>query len=550
MLNKLNIRNFALIEDVQLNINKGFTVITGETGAGKSILLGAISLLLGKRADLSTVRDASKKCVIEAEFNISDYQLQAIFEELDIDYDDSTIIRREILPSGKSRSFVNDTPVRLAQISQLGQHLIDIHSQHQTLSIGEEDFQYFILDTIASTDVQKKKYQDSYYQLAELKKELHDLEEQQRQASAAYDYNLFLYNELDEAKLKAGEQANLEKLKAKLDNVEVLQESLSDSLQTLTHEDVGALGQLRQSATSLKNAAKYDEKMAGFSERLESVLIEVEDLTSDLEREFENVENDPELKTQVDDKLEAIYHLQNKHQVQTIEELLDIQSRLEKEIENSDNAQSNQDAIKKKIFEEEEKLKKSAQVLFKNRNKVVKIISEHVELMLKNLGIQDAQLKISGIFDKNYTAQGGDKFEWLFTANKGQELKAIKKVASGGEMSRITLAIKYLLSQHLKLPSLIFDEIDTGVSGEIAEKMGDVMLDMSENMQVISITHLPQIAAKGKTHLRVFKEVVNQKTQSQISVLSTKERVDELAEMLGSKDSESAVSHAKSLLAQ
>ncbi|SDZ97047.1 DNA repair protein RecN [Psychroflexus halocasei] len=550
MLNKLNIRNFALIEDVQLNINKGFTVITGETGAGKSILLGAISLLLGKRADLSTVRDASKKCVIEAEFNISDYQLQAIFEELDIDYDDSTIIRREILPSGKSRSFVNDTPVRLAQISQLGQHLIDIHSQHQTLSIGEEDFQYFILDTIASTDVQKKKYQDSYYQLAELKKELHDLEEQQRQASAAYDYNLFLYNELDEAKLKAGEQANLEKLKAKLDNVEVLQESLSDSLQTLTHEDVGALGQLRQSATSLKNAAKYDEKMAGFSERLESVLIEVEDLTSDLEREFENVENDPELKTQVDDKLEAIYHLQNKHQVQTIEELLDIQSRLEKEIENSDNAQSNQDAIKKKIFEEEEKLKKSAQVLFKNRNKVVKIISEHVELMLKNLGIQDAQLKISGIFDKNYTAQGGDKFEWLFTANKGQELKAIKKVASGGEMSRITLAIKYLLSQHLKLPSLIFDEIDTGVSGEIAEKMGDVMLDMSENMQVISITHLPQIAAKGKTHLRVFKEVVNQKTQSQISVLSTKERVDELAEMLGSKDSESAVSHAKSLLDQ
>lgn len=550
MLNKLNIRNFALIEDVQLNINKGFTVITGETGAGKSILLGAISLLLGKRADLSTVRDSSKKCVIEAEFNISDYQLQAIFEELDIDYDDSTIIRREILPSGKSRSFVNDTPVRLAQISQLGQHLIDIHSQHQTLSIGEEDFQYFILDTIASTDVQKKKYQESFYHLGELKRKLHDLEEQQRQASAVYDYNLFLYNELDEAKLKAGEQANLEKLKAKLDNVEILQESLSDSLQTLTHEDVGALGQLRQSATSLKNAAKYDEKMAGFSERLESVLIEVEDLTSDLEREFENVENDPELKTQVDDKLEAIYHLQNKHQVQTIEELLDIQSRLEKEIENSDNAQSNQDAIKKQIFEEEEKLEKSAQVLFKNRNKVVKNISEHVELMLKNLGIQDAQLKISGDFTKDYTAQGGDSFEWLFTANKGQELKAIKKVASGGEMSRITLAIKYLLSQHLKLPSLIFDEIDTGVSGEIAEKMGDVMLDMSENMQVISITHLPQIAAKGKTHLRVFKEVVNQKTQSQISVLSTKERVDELAEMLGSKDSESAVSHAKSLLAQ
>ncbi|PJX23894.1 DNA repair protein RecN [Psychroflexus sp. S27] len=550
MLNKLNIRNFALIEDVQLNINKGFTVITGETGAGKSILLGAISLLLGKRADLSTVRDASKKCVIEAEFNISDYQLQAIFEELDIDYDDSTIIRREILPSGKSRSFVNDTPVRLAQISQLGQHLIDIHSQHQTLSIGEEDFQYFILDTIASTDVQKKKYQESFYHLGELKRKLHDLEEQQRQASAAYDYNLFLYNELDEAKLKAGEQANLEKLKAKLDNVEILQESLSESLQALTHEDLGALGQLRQSATSLKNAAKYDEKMAGFSERLESVLIEVEDLTSDLEREFENVENDPELKTQVDDKLEAIYHLQNKHQVQTIEELLEIQSRLEKEIENSDNAQSNQDAIKKQISEEEEKLEKSAQVLFKNRNKVVKNISEHVELMLKNLGIQDAQLKISGDFTKDYTAQGGDRFEWLFTANKGQDLKAIKKVASGGEMSRITLAIKYLLSQHLKLPSLIFDEIDTGVSGEIAEKMGDVMLDMSENMQVISITHLPQIAAKGKTHLRVFKEVVNQKTQSQISVLSTKERVDELAEMLGSKDSESAVSHAKSLLAQ
>lgn len=550
MLNKLNIRNFALIEDVQLNINKGFTVITGETGAGKSILLGAISLLLGKRADLSTVRDASKKCVIEAEFNISDYQLQAIFEELDIDYDDSTIIRREILPSGKSRSFVNDTPVRLAQISQLGQHLIDIHSQHQTLSIGEEDFQYFILDTIASTDVQKKKYQDSYYQLAELKKELHDLEEQQRQASAAYDYNLFLYNELDEAKLKAGEQVNLEKLKAKLDNVEILQESLSDSLQTLTHEDVGALGQLRQSATSLKNAAKYDEKMAGFSERLESVLIEVEDLTSDLERKFENIENDPELKTKVDDKLEAIYHLQNKHQVQTVEELIEIQLRLEKEIETSDNAQNNQEALQKKIREEEERLEKYAKALFNNRKKVISMISEHVELMLKNLGIKDAQLQIKPEFTKNYTVLGGDHFEWLFTANKGQDLKAIKKVASGGEMSRITLAIKYLLSQHLKLPSLIFDEIDTGVSGEIAEKMGDVMLDMSENMQVISITHLPQIAAKGHTHLRVFKEVVNQKTQSQIQALNASERVYEIAEMLGSKDSTSAVSHAKSLLAQ
>lgn len=550
MLNKLNIRNFALIDDVQLDVNKGFTAITGETGAGKSILLGAISLLLGKRADLSTIRDASKKCVIEAEFDVSDYHLEAVFEKLGIDYDKHTIIRREILPSGKSRSFVNDMPVRLAQISELGQHLIDIHSQHQTLSIGEEDFQYFILDTIAATDLEKKKYQDSYHELANLQRELKALEEQQRKAMEAYDYNLFLYNELVEAKLKAGEQDALERLKDKLDNVETLQESLSESLQGITNEELGALGQLRQSAIALKNAARYDETINTLSERLESVLIEVEDLTGDLEREFESVESDPEQKTEIDDKLEAIYHLQNKHQVKTVEALIDIQLKLETEIENSDNAQSNQEALRKKIAKEEGTLEKQAHTLFKNRQKAVNKISEHVELMLKNLGIQDAQLKISGQFTRNYTILGGDTFEWLFTANKGEEPKPIKKVASGGEMSRITLAIKYLLSQHLSLPSLIFDEIDTGVSGEVAEKMGDVMLDMSANMQVISITHLPQIAAKGNTHLRVYKEVVNEKTQSQISVLETSERILELAEMLGGKNSDSAVSHAKSLLAQ
>lgn len=549
MLRVLGIKNFALIEDISLEFADSFAIITGETGAGKSIILGALSLLLGKRADLNSIRNADKKCIIEGQFSVGSFNLETLFEDLDLDYEEDTIIRREILPSGKSRAFVNDTPVKLSILSELGAHLIDIHSQHETLSIGNQDYQYDVLDTVARHTELKQDYIQNYTLLNTFKKEFQDLKSKQQKADEAYDYNVFLLSELTEANLKMGLQEELEATQSKLSHVEELQEKLGQSYQQLDEETIGVVAQLRHINMQLRKASQLDASLNELHQRIESILIEAEDITSETHTQLESLDTDPAALEEVNEKLQLIYNLQQKHHVSDVEGLLLIKDELEQQVLVKENAEKELKEAESRIQKQEQKLTTLAEKLFKSRSNTTQIISKVVESMLSALGIPDAQLKIEGTFNSSFSARGADDFEWLFSANKGSQPQDIKKVASGGELSRITLAIKSLLAEYENLPTIIFDEIDTGVSGDVATKMGSIMKKMSASLQVISITHLPQIAGMGQQHFKVYKTTEHNKTQSNIKVLNHEERLVELAEMLGGdKTSDSALAHAQSLL--
>ncbi|MFD0932831.1 DNA repair protein RecN [Psychroflexus salinarum] len=549
MLRVLGIKNFALIEDISLEFTDNFSIITGETGAGKSIILGALSLLLGKRADLNSIRNSDKKCVIEGHFSVGAFHLQSLFESLDLDYEEETIIRREILPSGKSRAFVNDTPVRLSNLSELGVHLIDIHSQHETLSIGNQDYQYDVLDTVAQNSELKVDYLKNYKLLNRFRKEFDELKSKQVKADEAYDYNVFLLSELAEAKLKPGLQEELESMQSKLSHVEELQEKLGQSYQQLDDESIGVVAQLREINLQLRKAFQLDSSLEELHQRVESMLIEAEDISSETQIQLESLDADPKALEEVNEKLQLIYTLQKKHHVSDVEGLLQVKEDLEIQVSVKENAEKELKEAELQISKQQEKLSKLAKELYESRLKTTSTISKVVEVMLSELGIPDAKLKIQGSLNSTFSSKGADDFEWLFSANKGSAPQDIKRVASGGELSRITLAIKSLLAQYENLPSIIFDEIDTGVSGDVATKMGVIMKKMSASLQVISITHLPQIAGLGQQHFKVFKTTQNEKTQSNIKVLKDQDRVVELAEMLGGdKTSESALAHAQSLL--
>lgn len=549
MLRVLGIKNFALIEDISLEFADSFSIITGETGAGKSIILGALSLLLGKRADLNSIRNADKKCIIEGQFSVGSFNLETLFEDLDLDYEEDTIIRREILPSGKSRAFVNDTPVKLSNLSELGAHLIDIHSQHETLSIGNQDYQYDVLDTVARHTELKQDYIQNYTLLNTFKKEFQDLKSKQQKADEAYDYNVFLLSELTEANLKKGLQEDLEATQSKLSHVEELQEKLGQSYQQLDEETIGVVAQLRHINMQLRKASQLDASLNELHQRIESILIEAEDITTETHTQLESLDTDPTALEEVNEKLQLIYNLQQKHHVSDVEGLLLIKDELEQQVLVKENAEKELKEAESRIQKQEQKLTTLAEKLFKSRSNTTQIISKVVESMLSALGIPDAQLKIQGTFNSSFSARGADDFEWLFSANKGSQPQDIKRVASGGELSRITLAIKSLLAEYENLPTIIFDEIDTGVSGDVATKMGSIMKKMSASLQVISITHLPQIAGMGQQHFKVYKTTEHNKTQSNIKVLKHEERLVELAEMLGGdKTSDSALAHAQSLL--
>lgn len=549
MLRVLGIKNFALIEDISLEFIDNFSIITGETGAGKSIILGALSLLLGKRADLNSIRNSEKKCVIEGQFSVGAFNLKSLFEDLDLDYEEETIIRREILPSGKSRAFVNDTPVRLSNLSELGVHLIDIHSQHETLSIGNQNYQYDVLDTVAQNSGIKEEYEKNYKLLNTLRKEFDDLKSKQVKADQAYDYNVFLLSELTEAKLKLGLQEELESKQSKLSHVEELQEKLGQSYQQLDEESIGVVAQLREINLQLRKASQLDPTLGELYQRIESILIEAEDISSETQSQLESLDADPKALEEVNERLQLIYTLQKKHHVSDIDDLLQVKENLEMQVSVKENAEKELHDAELQVSKQQEKLSKLAKELYESRLKTTKTISKVVEEMLSELGIPDARLHVKGRLDSSFNSRGADHFEWLFSANKGSEPQDIKRVASGGELSRITLAIKSLLAQYDNLPSIIFDEIDTGVSGDVATKMGVIMKKMSASLQVISITHLPQIAGMGQQHFKVYKTTQNEKTQSNIKVLKDQERVIELAEMLGGdKTSESALAHAQSLL--
>jgi len=549
MITSLSIENFALIEKLNIDFSKGFSIITGETGAGKSILLGALGLVLGKRADLSSLKNKEEKCIVEANFEIGDYNLRWFFEENDLDYEPETIIRREILPSGKSRAFVNDSPVNLQQLQDLSQFLIDVHSQHQTLELAEEAYQFKIIDAIAGNQELMASY---VAKLKQYRKTKSDLELKQSTLSAILkekDYNEFLFNELQSANLKAGELENLERSYEALNNVELIKDNLSLLLALANDEQFGLLKSLKEFRAILQKNSGFSSEYQALSERTQSVVIELDDIVAELAKESDTVFSDPEKLALIDQKLQLIYTLQKKHQVLTVEELIDIQNELESKVVSVVNLEEEITALQKNSQEIEAALEVISAQISESRSAAIPVLTHQLVQILAQLGMPNVQFKIEIVAAASYRNNGKDDLLFLFSANKGADFGLLKKVASGGEMSRIMLAVKSILAQYSKLPTIIFDEIDTGVSGEIANKMGEIMHQMSQTMQVFAITHLPQIAAKGISHYKVYKTVSGESTVSELKLLTVEERVYEIAEMLSGKDiSDSALNHAKALL--
>ena len=549
MLTSLSIKNFALIEKLDIDFSENFSIITGETGAGKSILLGALGLVLGKRADLSSLKNKEEKCVIEAQFNIARYKLEPFFEANDLDFEKETIIRREILPSGKSRAFVNDSPVNLQELQELGEFLIDIHSQHQTQELSEETFQFDIIDSMAANSEKISEYKSLLKKYRNLKSNLTVLQSKLQEASKEQGYNSFLLEELLAAKLKTGEQEELESVFEQLNNVELIKENLDRAVSIAEEEQFGVQHNLKEIKASLQKIASFSPDYNSLFERITSVSIELDDVVSELNQKAESLMSDPEQLELVNQKLQAIYNLQQKHQVKTVDELLLIQNDLDKKVISVDSLQEEIETAEKEITESAFKLDVIAKAISEKRQKAIPVLTEKLIAILELLGMPNVRFKIEVSLSENYHANGKDDLQFLFAANKGSDFGLLKKTASGGEMSRIMLAVKSILAQYQKLPTIIFDEIDTGVSGEIAHKMGEIMKEMSKAMQVFAITHLPQIAAKGNTHFKVFKSVVGDQTQSELKLLSADERVIEIAQMLSGKDiSDSAINHAKALL--
>ena len=549
MLTSLSIKNFALIEQLEMNFSNQLSIITGETGAGKSILLGALGLVLGKRADLTSLKDKEQKCVIEAQFQISKYNLQDFFATNDLDYEDTTIIRREILPSGKSRAFVNDSPVNLNELQDLGEYLLDIHSQHQTQELSNEAYQIEILDAIANHQNLLIDYKQNLAKYKSAKSELKKLHAEKDALSKEQDYNSFLLEELLSANLKADEQEELENVFEKLNNVEFIKESLDKSLALANEEQIGIIQNLKEVKISLQKIVGLSSEFNDLFERVSSTLIEFEDISIELSQQAEKLVNDPEKLDLVNQKLQTIYSLQKKHQVESIAELLIIQNDLDSKLVLVDDLENQIQKLENQSNESVLILDKIASEISKNRSKAVPVLVNQITEILIQLGMPNARFQFEIKQTQNYLPLGKDEVQLLFSANKGTDFGLLKKVASGGEMSRIMLAVKAILANYSKLPTIIFDEIDTGVSGEIAHKMGDIMKGMSSKMQVFAITHLPQIAAKGNQHYKVFKSSEGENTISELKLLSQNERVVEIAEMLSGKDiSDSALNHAKALL--
>jgi DNA repair protein RecN (Recombination protein N) len=549
MITSLSIKNYALIEKLSIDFSKGFSIITGETGAGKSIILGALGLVLGKRADLTSLKNKEEKCVIEAHFEISKYNLLPFFEANDLDYENETIIRREILPSGKSRAFINDSPVNLQELQELSLFLIDIHSQHQTQELSEEKVQFEIIDAIAANQESIFVYQTLLKSYKSDKLKLNSLLKKQAESYKEQEYNTFLLDELIAANLKSGEQETLEADFEKLNNVEIIKESIDKSLAIANEEQIGVLHNLKEIKFSLQKIASFSPDYFSIVERITSLAIEFDDIAIELNRCSEKLINDPEQLELISQKLQLIYNLQKKHQVSTVDELLEIQTKLENSVFELGNLEHEIASLNDAIQQKTASLDSLSKVIHDKRVAAVPVLSQKLISILETLGMPNVRFKMDLNLSSTYYENGKDELQFLFSANKGTDFGLLKKVASGGEMSRIMLAVKAILAQYSKLPTLIFDEIDTGVSGEIANRMGEIMKEMSQTMQIFAITHLPQIAAKGTAHFKVSKATVGEDTQSELRLLSSEERIVEIAQMLsGTVVSDSALNHAKALL--
>lgn len=549
MLTALSIKNYALIDDLKVDFPEGFIIITGETGSGKSIMLDALSLILGKRADMSALRNKEEKCIIEAEFSLQNYEFQPLFQELDIDYDPQTIIRREILPSGKSRAFVNDVPATLEVLSRLGQVLVDIHSQHQTLALSDTSFQFAIIDAMANNKSLLAEYVQLHQLLKKEQKKLEELIEFQKNAKKEYDYNLHQLKELKSATLEEGILEELEESYEEASNIEDIKENVSESLYLLNDENIGILNNLRELKRSFSSLTEYKQLYRDLYERIESAFLELEDLASEISDIDESIEADPDNLEQISKQLNKIYSLQKKHSVATVEELMAIQQELEEAVSKTESVDIDLNKQKKIVEEQHTATLKKANQLHKAREKVIPALDKKLTNFMHELGMPNGRFSITLTATDTFLANGNDELSFLFSANKGGDFGQLKKVASGGELSRIMLAVKAIMAEHTALPTIMFDEIDTGVSGEISQKMGDIMKQMSQNRQVFAITHLPQIAAKGAYHFKVFKEDSKGKTTTHLKLLTEEERIIELSEMLEGKNSgASARNHAIELL--
>lgn len=549
MITSLSIENYALIEKLSVDFTDGFSVITGETGAGKSILLGALGLVLGNRADLSSLKNKDEKCIIEAHFSISKYNLKPFFEANDLDYEEDTIIRREILPTGKSRAFINDTPVNLSELQELSDVLLDIHSQHQTQELSETKMQFQIIDAVATNQdnlesytALLKEYKQSLAVLNQKKATLAELTKEQ-------EYNSFLLEELLAAQLEQCNQQDLESSLEKLNNVEHIKESLVRSLAVANDEQFGVLQYLKEIKANIQKIAGFSEEYEAILQRISSVIIEFDDIEKELRSQSESLYGDPEKMEHITQKLQLIYALQKKHQVQTIEELLVIQNDLDEKVISVSSLEIEIEKTAVLLLDLESKLNALSDSIHENRAVAIPVLTQKMEAILALLGMENARFSIQINVGEQFLSNGKDEIQFLFAANKGSDFGLLKKVASGGEMSRIMLAVKAILSQYSNLPTIIFDEIDTGVSGEIANKMAQIMKKMSETMQVFAITHLPQIAGKGTVHFKVYKKVEQEQTKSELKLLTKEERITEIAQMLSGIDvTASAIIHAKELL--
>jgi len=549
MIQSLSINNFALIEKLNIDFSSGFSIITGETGAGKSILLGALGMVLGKRADLSSLKNKDEKCVIEAHFHISNYNLQDFFSSNDLDYEEITILRREVLPSGKSRAFINDTPVNLQELQDLSAYLIDIHSQHQTQELSENSYQFQIIDAVAGNLEMVQHYRSQLHQYKKDNAKLDSLTVQLQNLRKEEDYNSFLLQELQSIALKSLDQIELEQQFEELNNVEFIKENLSKVLVLAHDEQYGITNILGEMKTTLQKVSGFSEFFQIIFERLDSLSIELKDCLQELSKRESDLIDDPQRLQKIKEELQLLYALQKKHQVNSVSELLAIQSALESQANSYAEIEKNILDLESKISETAINLDDLANQIHLKRVEAVPILTTKWTEILSSLGMPNARFQIELKAGKVYFSNGKDEIEFLFSANKGSNFGLLKKVASGGELSRIMLATKAILSNYSKLPTIIFDEIDTGVSGEIANKMSEIMKQMSKAMQVMAITHLPQIAAKGDAHFKVYKIVKKEQTLTEIKQLNAEERILEIAQMLsGIEVTDSALNHAKSLL--
>lgn len=549
MIKSLQIRNYALIDELTIDFSEGLTIITGETGAGKSILLGALGLIMGKRADIKSLYNLENKCVIEADFEVGHYDLQSFFENHDLDYEPTLVVRREITPSGKSRAFVNDTPVTLNVLQELSAALIDLHQQFDNLDIHKVSFQLRLLDALADNKKKLRKYQETYTKYLSDQRRLAELIRKNTDSSKELEFLEFQLEELNKAELEADEQESLEEELNRLTNAEDIKRTMAAAFQHLSESELSIVGQMQELNQSIAQVSKFSPQLGQLYERMGSLLVELNDLSKECEVIAEATEHNPERILEAQQRLDMIYRLQSKHQVASISELIQIQQDLQKQLDGIGDLSNEIAALEKSVEEQRLKLEQKAEALSHGRHQVVASFENKVEKMLGQLAMEYAKLKVDITRLEKLGPTGFDEVNYLFTANKGSRLQLIKDVASGGEVSRLTLVVKSLVASAIPLPTLIFDEIDTGISGDVALKMGNILQKLSSHHQVVSITHSPQIASKANKHYFVYKKVTEDRTITNVRELEIDGRVYAIATMLSQDPpSESAINNAKELL--